>query len=235
MNRDGAAAALATHFAAGSAVRDAKWRHRLYDLIDEAALSERDPRMAVGSDGFPYYQLDVPRADGPPGKIAVGALIELATTRGFGITINAGPADPWTFTCGDLVTRRAFGTFEFPRIGVPAGGGPVVRHVRRRTAGVSIGAAPATLLPGFVQPLLRRYFTSRLGIAEPAALAILSDDQHPPEQLVFRFSRADVADERAFAAALAGLGWFLPRHVVISVLPPDVVAGLDRTFVPLLS
>ena len=100
---------------------------------------------------------------------------------------------------------------------------------------MSIGAASATLLPGFVQPLLRRYFTGRLAIADPGALALLSDEQNPPEQLVFRLSRADFADERAFETALAGISWFLPRHIVVSVLPPDVVAGLDRAFVPLLS
>jgi len=234
VNRDAAAAALEGHFAVVTARRDAKWRHRFYDLIAAAALCERDPRMAVGDDGFPYYQLDIPRSDGPPGKIEISSLIELATSRGFGISINARACDPWTFTCGDLVSRRAFGAYEFPRIGLPAGGGAVVRQVRRRTADISIGAAPAALLPPFIQPLLRRYFTARLGIARPAALAMLSDEHEPPEQLVFRMSRADFADDRAFEAAIAGVAWFLPRHVVVSVLAPDVVAGLDRAFVPLL-
>ncbi len=63
---------------------------------------------------------------------------------------------------------------------------------------------------------------------------MLSAQQDPPEQLVFRLSRADFADQRAFEKALAGLTWFLPRHIVVSVLPPDSVAGLERAFVPLL-
>jgi hypothetical protein len=234
MTGDGAAAALARHLAAAPPARDAKWRHRFYDLIDEARLCQRDPRISAGADGFPYYRLDVPRASGPAGTIAVPALVELATSSGFGISVHSDAAEPWIFSCGDLVTRRAFGTYEFPRIGIPAGDGPVVRQVRKRSSDVSIGAPPAALLPPFVQPLLRRYFTQRLGIAQPGVLALLSAAQNPPEQLVFRLSRADFPDPGAFEAALAGVTWFLPRHIVVSVLAPDAVAGLERAFVPLL-
>ncbi len=224
--------ALASHLLAAVGDRNAKWRHRLYDLIDAARFGQRDPRIVIGHDGFPYHVLDVPRSGDPPGTLALAPLVDLATTSGFGVTINAAGAQPWVFTCGDLVTRRAFGTYEFPRIGIPGGGGPVLRRTHK-AGDVSIGAPPATLLPGFVQPLLRRYFKQRLGIAEPGALALLSAEQEPREQLVFRLSRADFADQRAFEAALAGVSWFLPRHIVVSVLPPDVVAGLERAFVPL--
>jgi hypothetical protein len=226
-------AALGRHMRTAPADRGAKWRHRFYDLLADARFTQRDPRIRTGDDGFPYYQLDVPRA-GAAGTIAIAALIELATSSGFGIAVNAAGAKPWVFTCGDLVTRRAFGTYEFPRIGVPSGPGPVMRQIRKPTADVSIGAPPARLLPGFVQPLLRRYFTQRLGIAQPGVLAVLSAEQNPPEQLVFRLSRADFRDARTFEAALAGVTWFLPRHIVVSVLPPDAVAGLERAFVPLL-
>jgi hypothetical protein len=117
---------------------------------------------------------------------------------------------------------------------MPGGSGPVLRQVRKSEGGVSIGAPPAGLLPRFVQPLLRRYFTGRLGIARPGVLAMLSADGDPPEQLVFRLSRADFADQASFEAALAGVTWFLPRHIVVSVLPPDAVLRLERAFVPLL-
>jgi hypothetical protein len=226
------AAELERHLLEPAGDRNAKWRHRFYDLIERARLRGRDPRIAIGADGFPYHALDVPRRGEPPGTLTIGALIDLATTSGFGLAIAAAGAEPWFFTCGDLVTRRAFGTYEFPRIGNPAGTGPVLRSARK-TGDISIGAPPATLLPGFVAPLLRRYFKQRLGIAEPGVLAMLSAEQNPPEQLVFRLSRADFSDQGAFEAALAGVSWFLPRHIVVSVLPPDVVAGLERAFVPL--
>jgi hypothetical protein len=229
-----AAGALGRHLALPAEMRAAKWRHRLYDLLAEARLCQRDPRISIGADGFPYYALDVPRRGGSAGTIALSALVELATSSGFGVTINAAGAEAWTFTCGDLVTRRAFGTYEFPRIGMPGPAGPVIRQTRKETSDVSIGAPSATLLPSFVQPLLRRYFTDRLSIAEPGALAMLSAGGDPPEQLVFRLSRADFPNGAALEAALAGVTWFLPRHVVVSVLPPDVVAGLDRAFIPLL-
>ena len=109
-----------------------------------------------------------------------------------------------------------------------------MRDVLHDPADVSIGAPPAKLLPGFVQPLLRRYFVHALAIEKPGALAMLAPGNPPPEQLVFRLSRADFATEADFAAALAGVSWFLPRHVVVSVLTPEVVASLDRAFVPLL-
>ena len=234
MRGDDAANVLAAHFAIAADARDAKWRHRFYDLIAQTRLCERDPRIVTGPDGFPYFALDVPQAGGPPGTIAIPALIDLATSCGFGVRIASGAADPWIFSCGDLATRRAFGTYEFPRIGIPVTDGPVLRDVQKDPADVSIGAPPATLLPGFVQPLLRRYFTHTLGIARPGVLAMLSEQQNPPEQLVFRLSRADFADDGSFEAALAGVTWFLPRHIVVSVLPPDVVAGLERAFVPLL-
>jgi hypothetical protein len=233
MNAD-AAADLERHLATRSAARDAKWRHRLYDLVDDVRFGQRDPRIVPGEDGFPYYRLDVPPAGGPPGTIALGALVELATSSGFGVAIGSRRCDPWLFTCGDLVTRRAFGTYEFPRIGIAPGSGPVTRAVRKESTDVSIGAPPATLLPGYVQPVLRRYFMQGLGIPKPGVLAMHSAGQEPPEQLVFRLSRADFPDEGTFAVALAGVAWFLPRHVIVSVLPPEAVAGLERAFVPLL-
>jgi hypothetical protein len=236
MSGDAAAAEaeLRCHLATPAASRAAKWRHRLYDLIGAVRFTQRDPRIAAGDDGFPYYRLDVPTAGGPSGTISLDALVDLATSSGFGAAVHADACDPWLFSCGDLVTRRAFGTYEFPRVGIAPGAGPVIRAVRKQTADVSIGAPPATLLPGYVQPLLRRYFVQQLGIARPGVLAMLSAQQEPPEQLVFRLSRADFPDAAAFEAALAGVAWFLPRHTVVSVLPPDAVAGLERVFVPLL-
>ena len=56
--------------------------------------------------------------------------------------------------------------------------------------------------------------------------------QDMPTKNTFIYSNP--ADAAAFEAALAGVAWFLPRHTVVSVLPPDAVAGLERVFVPLL-
>ena len=69
MNGDQAAlaAALARHLTVGGAARDAKWRHRFYDLIVDVRLCERDPRITTWDDGFPYYTLDVPGHGGSPG------------------------------------------------------------------------------------------------------------------------------------------------------------------------
>ena len=89
------------------------------------------------------------------------------------------------------------------------------------------------MLPGYLRPLLHAYFTRRLGIAHPGVLALVSPDQEPKEQLVFRIGHADFADEEAFENAIAGLTWFLPRHLVVSVLPTDVIDALDEAFVPL--
>ena len=89
------------------------------------------------------------------------------------------------------------------------------------------------MLPPYVRPLLHAYFTRTLGIAHPGVLTLVSPDQEPREQLVFRIARADFGDEDAFESAIAGLTWFLPRHLVLSILPADVLDALDGAFVPL--
>ncbi|GAC1593872.1 MAG: hypothetical protein NVS3B28_24150 [Candidatus Velthaea sp.] len=225
---------LREHLAAPEDERGAKWRHRFYDLLEATPLRERTPRTIVGPDGFSYYALDVPDDGERRGTVRIESLLESATTRGLGVALE--PHDDvakWVFTCGDLVTRRAFGSWEFPRIGINVRDAPTFREVYKTTEEMSIGAPSATLLPPYTQPLLRRYFTRTLGIAEPGVLAILSPQQNPPEQLVFRLSRSDFATDDDFENALAGITWFLPRHIVVSVLAPDVIAGLDRAFVPL--
>jgi len=225
--------ALREHLAVPEDERGAKWRHRFYDLVDTARLRQRDPRIFLGPDGFPYYALDVPDED-EEGDITVGDLIELATNSGFGIAIE--PFDDvaaWVFTCGDLVTRRAFGGYEFPRIGVLPAEAPTFRAVLKKTEQMEILAPGDALLPPYVRPLLHEYFTRTLGIAHPGVLAIASPDQEPREQLVFRIARDDFDDEDQFEAAIAGLTWFLPRHLVVSILPTDVVDALDGAFVPL--
>lgn len=98
---------------------------------------------------------------------------------------------------------------------------------------MEVAAPTDAMLPGYVRPLLHRYFTHTLGIAQPGVLAIVSPDQEPQEQLVFRVVRDDFEDEEEFENGIAGLTWFLPRHMVVSILPTDVVDALDSAFVPL--
>jgi hypothetical protein len=225
--------ALRDHFGVAENERGAKWRHRFYDLIETARLKQRDQRIALGPDGFPYYALDLP-AQGEDGDITVADLVDLATDRGFGIAIEPlGEAAAWVFTCGDLVTRRAFGGYEFPRVGVVPGEKPTFRAVLKQTQRMQAQAPDETMLPSYLRPLLHHYFTHTLGIDDPGVLALVSPDQDPREQLVFRVARDDFDDEETFESAIAGLTWFLPRHLVVSVLPHDVIDALDDAFVSL--
>ena len=225
--------ALREHLGVPEDERGAKWRHRFYDLVETARLTQRDPRIFLGPDGFPYYALDLP-AEGEDGDIAVSDLVDLATDRGFGIAIEPlEEVAAWVFTCGDLVTRRAFGGYEFPRIGVVPTESPTFRAVLKETQRMEILAPDEVMLPAYVRPLLHEYFTRTLGIAHPGVLALVSPDQEPREQLVFRIARDDFADDEEFEAAIAGLTWFLPRHLVVSILPTDVVSALDEAFIPL--
>ena len=229
----GEADELREHLAVTDGARGAKWRHRFYDLIDRAKLCERDPRIFTGPDGFPYYALDLP-APGAQGTVAAADLLELATTRGFGIALEAhGDAAAWVFTCGDLVTRRAYGGYEFPRIGVAPSEQPTFRAVLKETERMEILAPTDAMLPGYVRPLLHAYFTRSLGIAHPGVLTLVSPDQEPREQLVFRVARDDFEDDEDFESAIGGLTWFLPRHLIVSILPAEVIDALDAAFVPL--
>ncbi len=224
---------LRDHLSIPEDERGAKWRHRFYDLVETARLHQRDPRIVIGPDGFPYYALDLPDDDAE-GDLSVGELIEVATDRGFGIAIE--PFDDtaaWVFTCGDLVTRRAFGGFEFPRIGIVPADAPAFRAVLKETERMEVEAPDDSMLPPYVRPLLHEYFTRKLGIADPGVLTLVSPDQEPREQLVFRIARDDFDEEDEFESAIAGLTWFLPRHLVVSILPAEVLEALDEAFVPL--
>ena len=225
--------ALRAHLGVPEDERGAKWRHRFYDLIDTARLNQREPGIFLGPDGFPYYALELPE-EGEEGEVSVAELIDRATERGFGIAIEPRDEEAaWVFTCGDLVTRRSFGGYEFPRIGVVPTESPTFRAVMKATEHMEVLAPDESLLPPYIRPLLHEYFTRTLGIADPGVLALVSPDQEPPEQLVFRISHDDFDDEEEFEQAIAGLTWFLPRHLVVSILPTDVVDALDDAFVPL--
>ncbi|GAC1617819.1 MAG: hypothetical protein NVS4B13_10810 [Candidatus Elarobacter sp.] len=225
--------ALREHLGIPEHERGAKWRHRFYDLVETARLTERDPRVFLGPDGFPYYALDLPE-EGADGDISVSDLVNLATDRDFGIAIEPlEEVAAWVFTCGDLVTRRAFGGYEFPRIGVIPAESPTFRAVLKETQRMEILAPDEAMLPPYVRPLLHEYFTRTLGIQQPGVLALVSPDQEPREQLVFRIARDDFENEDEFEAAIGGLTWFLPRHLVVSILPTDVVDALDASFIPL--
>ena len=224
---------LRDHLSVPEDERGAKWRHRFYDLVETARLRQRDPRIFIGPDGFPYYALDLPD-DGADGDISLGDLLELATDRGFGIAIEPfEDVAAWVFTCGDLVTRRAFGGFEFPRIGIVPADTPTFRAVLKETERMEIVAPDESMLPPYIRPLLHDYFTRKLGIADPGVLTLVSPDQEPQEQLVFRIARDDFAAEEEFESAIAGLTWFLPRHFVVSILPSEVLEALDEAFIPL--
>jgi hypothetical protein len=64
-------------------------------------------------------------------------------------------------------------------------------------------------------------------------LSLVWPQRDAREHLVFRVPSARLDDVVWLDRAVAGIGWFLPRHQAVAVLPPGLARRLDAAFVPL--
>ena len=87
------------------AERDENWRDEFLANIADCTLKLADTEVVMGSDGFPYYQLETaPKDKSFQAFVINNRLEDFLLPKGFGIVLNPQNEQPdWVFSYGDLV------------------------------------------------------------------------------------------------------------------------------------
>lgn len=85
-------------------VRDDNWKDQFLSHVAAASFRCGTPQVAIGTDGFPYFQLFVPEPGIEFQCFVIDKMINNLISHGFGVVINSNANNPeWVFSYGDIL------------------------------------------------------------------------------------------------------------------------------------
>jgi hypothetical protein len=191
--------------------RNDLWADLFLDNLAGASFQCGDPQVITGPDGYPYFQLFLPK----PGVEFQCFAIENMTSaflleNGIGVVVNpsATGAD-WVLTYGNIVNyhlHKSFYTTEHSFA--------TERHneVLTEDEQVMVGQPSEELLPGHTRAILREYLKAN-GVATPKILLMMRTiNGEPIQDIVFNITQSDFENEEHYKGMMTSLRWFLPQH-----------------------
>lgn len=212
--------------------RDEQWQQSFLQNIIQASFRCGEPQMINGPDGFPYFQLLMPR----PNESFQCYVIErmkddFLLENGYGVVINPDAGQPdWVLSYGDILNLHLNGSFYTT--------GPTLFSTAKEDETILkderalVGQPSELILPAMTRAILREFLISN-GIKSPKVLLMSRSSVNTNEQfqdLVFNITPADFESEEVFRSVMQHMGWFLPRHYSYVGLSEN---GFDDGFMPL--
>lgn len=213
---------LATLIAVPPEQRDDAWADSFLAAAPNASLTSFEPQIAVGPDGFPYFQLALPEGGAfTPFSIVhilkdclengVGAVIHTNTRR------DENPA--WVFTLGDLVSYSLFQDFS---------GDPKVYKNEEPPPDENVNqsllrAAPSEeYFPAGARAAMGRFMHGPFQVPEPKIGLVSGPSLRPQESLMVNLRASDYGgDAEKLSSAMGYLTWFVPKTYSVMALPDD--------------
>lgn len=208
--------------------RDEKWVDSFLQSVDQANLKLGSPEVVIGSDGFPYIQLENVKTDESFQAFVINKQLPTILMQGFGVVINPQNERPdWVFSYGDIVNYELNDTFYTDNSIFSNNKEQIVIQPDEE---ILVGAPSDTILPKYLKNQLRE-FLKHAGIEIPKAMMIArnyKEESEVKQDLVFNFTPPQIADEKKFQIISNTIGWLLPKHY--SVLFVDEGA-VDKGFI----
>lgn len=203
--------------------RDEKWFESFFENVVEACMASSAEQVAVGPDGFPYFELHIPPREKEFDPFSVAHILEHCTDNGIGCVICPSEKGPqWVFSYGMLWSLRETSTFDARKdLGV---------DFSISSEAESMFASPSSaVLPPYARNVVKN-FLSAYGV-EDVGVIMQIPSTHPANiSLIFSIFKEDFPDEGDFKDIMSRLAlWYLPAH--IGLLGVDKQSGLE--FVPL--
>lgn len=210
--------------------RDDVWVKQFLDNLPGASFKAGDPQVIVGPDGFPYFQLFLPRE----GERFESFVIEnmkddFLLHEGLGVVINPTDQQPdWVLTYGDILNLHLNKTFytEDDLFNKEKGDEDLPKNAQ-----VVTGVPSETMLPNVARNVLKEFFKQR-GFHSPKVLLLMKQYYGRTSQdLAFNITPKNFANRQDFNTFMQVLGWFFPRHY--SYVGIDEDGGFRGKFVDL--
>lgn len=192
--------------------RDQQWYDTFYEDLKTASFACGQPQTSHGPDGFPYFELHLPKPNEPFESYCISSLADFLLENGLGVAINPseGRAD-WVLSYGDILNLKLNGRFYTMPENDPLPEYEVLSEGEK----VMIAQPSESYLPSVTRRILRS-FLNYLGVSEPKALLLVRHVKgEPVSQLAFNIFPEDVESEEVYNYRLQQLCWFLPRHYIV--------------------
>lgn len=194
--------------------RDEQWQQSFLENIIQASFRCGEPQVITGPDGFPYFQLLMPR----PNESFQCYVIErmkddFLLEAGYGIVINPEAGQPdWVLSYGDILNLHLNGSF-YTTEPTPFSTAREDETILKDEQAL-VGQPSELILPEMTRAILREFLITN-GIKSPKVLLMSRNSANTGEvaqDLVFNVTPVDFETEEIFRSVMQYVGWFLPRH-----------------------
>lgn len=193
--------------------RSETWQRDFLENIVQASFRCGEPQVITGPDGFPYFQLLMPKPNERFQCYVIDRMKDdFLLKLGYGVVINPDKGQPdWVLTYGDILNLHLNGSFYTTE---PT---PFSRAVEdemiENEENVLVGQPSDQILPELTRAVLNKFLTNS-GVKSPKVLLMCrtATDGTVSQDLVFNLTPDDFETEAHFRSVMQHLGWFLPRH-----------------------
>ncbi|WP_051293134.1 hypothetical protein [Olivibacter sitiensis] len=193
--------------------RNAAWQTKFVEHLAKASLKPSEPQVVTGPDGFPYFNLEIPRPGENFQSYCIEEMIdEFLLENGFGVVINASYGEPdWILSFGDLINysiSKSFYSYQSMFNTHQDEEGSIAEEEE-----VTIGFPPNDILPQSLRYALREFFKAN-GLKQTVKVLLMGrkSNGNMVYDLVFNLTPAMFPNLDTFRAITQAMAFFLPRH-----------------------
>lgn len=207
--------------------RDAEWVGRFLEDLPLASFRCGTPQVIAGPDGFPYFQLFLPKSGEKFQCFVVEHMIsDFLLERGYGIVVNPGDGQPdWVLTYGDILNYHLNKSFFIQDSLFSTN-----KADETIQGEITVGQPSELILPAETRALLRDFFVLN-GIEDPKILLLSRETPEGPSMdLAFNITPEGFESDLHYRNMMQTVTWYLPRHYSIVGLNDN---GTSNGFMPL--
>lgn len=194
--------------------RDDIWERNFIENIRTASFACTSPQVIQGPDGFYYFGLKIPEPSKPFESFCISNMVsDFLLEKGLGVSINPNnnSAD-WAFSYGDIVNLHLRKEFYTPVGNIEKSFVEVIKQKEE----VLVAQPSEDYLPKETRTILKHYLPL-IGIKDPKILLLArKKDKEVEYSLAFNLFTEDIPSEQVFRIRLQQIGWFLPKHYIIT-------------------
>lgn len=208
------------------AERDQQWHDKFLANVSGASFRCGDPQVAVGPDGYPYFQLHLPEPNKQFQCFVIDQMRDHLLKTGIGVVINPAPnSADYVFSYGDILNLEVNNTFYTD------GETPFSKGAKDETIDkdekVLVAQPSEKILPHASRQIISQHLKKN-GIETPKVLLLMRSNEAEKvasQDLVFNVTPKDFTDENSYRSVMRSIGWYLPRHYSFVGMEEDSIGN----------
>jgi len=199
--------------------RDEFWKDRLNAAFWPTRLGSFTPHVMKNDlTGIYAYRLGKHERDGGEAPTEPAAIVDWAISMGVGIILwpSDEPHPLWSFSPGDLLSYRLYGTSFAPRFwDAPEDRGG--KEMLQKAEQVLTGSPNEQMFPPLVRTVVRKFMQEKLGLSDPRVT--LAQRKGEASRLVFKLQPSHFGGEQEAFRAFTAVACHIPNCIPLYHIP----------------